>query len=193
MSTSDPTTGVNPLTPGTGRRTAFDALLAESLNAYFVVQHDLHASRWDDTAAGLLTAYLKFLAEIRQAPERPVVVVFLSVIFPRTSGALWRRLVPALDPAASRRRRIQRTLGSLEASAGIPCRVLTELPSVTREDLLDWFSLNHIYESEDKRIRAVDRLFPSGTRVSRAMWEIEAFCAEELRNVARERGYAEGM
>ena len=171
--------------------TAFDALLAKSLNAYFVVQHDLHANRWDDTVVGLLTAYLKFLAEIPQAQERPVVVVFLSVIFPRTSGALWRRLIPALDPAASRRRRIQRALGSLEASAKIPCRVLTELPSVTREDLLDWFSLNH---STNRGQTHQSRRSPVPERDESVQGHVgdRSLCAEELRNVARERGYAEG-
>jgi hypothetical protein len=96
-----------------------------------------------------------------------------------------------LDLSAVRRRRIQRALLAVEQTAGIPCRVLTELTAVTREDLLEWFSLNRIYESEDKRIQAVDRLFPLGAQAPRAMREIEAFCAEELRNFTTERGYAE--
>jgi serine/threonine protein kinase len=171
--------------------TAFHALLARSLNAYVAIQHDVHASRWDDTTTDLLRAYLKFLADVPQSEERPVVVVFVSVIFPRAGGSAWTKLVPALDSTASRRKRVQRALSALEQTARIPCCVLAELPPVTREDLLEWFSLNHIYESEDRRMRAVDRLFPSGARAPKAMWEIEAFCAEELRTFAMERGYAE--
>ena len=172
--------------------TAFEALLAKSLNAYVVIQHEVHASRWDDTTTDLLTAYLRFIAKLPESGERPVFVVFVSVIFPRTRGSVWRRLLPALDPAALRRKKIQRALSALEPAAGIPCRVLTELPPVTREDLLDWFSLNHIYESEDKRMKAVERLFPSGVKAAKAMWEIEAFCAEELRNFATGRGFVQG-
>ena len=59
----------------------------------------------------------------------------------------------------------------MEAAAPIPCCALAELPPVTREDVLEWFSLNRIYDSEEKRMRAVDRLVqdmmpPSGARRS---------------------------
>jgi serine/threonine protein kinase len=170
---------------------AFDALLSGSLNAYVVVQHEVHATRWDDTTAELLTAYLKFLSDVPPSEERPTVVVFVSVILPRSSRSAWTKFVPGLDAVASRRKRVQRVLRALEAAARIPCCVLAELPSVTREDLLEWFSMNRIYESEDKRIRAVERLFPFGATAPKAMWEIEAFCADELRAFATERGYAE--
>jgi serine/threonine protein kinase len=171
--------------------TAFDALLTGSLNAYVAIQHEVHATRWDRTTTDLLTAYMKFLADIPPSQERPVVVVFVSVILPRSGRSAWTKLLPALDSAASRRKTVQRALRALEEAARIPCCVLAELPPVTREDLLEWFSLNHIYESEDRRIRAIERLFPSGVTEPKAMWEVEAFCAEELRAFALERGYAE--
>lgn len=171
--------------------TAFDALLARSLNAYVAIQHEVHATRWDDTTTDLLIAYLKFLADVPPSEERPTVIVFVNVILPRSSRSTWTKLVPALNPSASRRKKVQRALRALEQTARIPCCVLAELPPVRREDLLEWFSLNHIYESEEKRIRAIERVFPSGATAPKAMWEIEAFCAEELRAFAMERGYAE--
>ena len=93
---------------------AFAALLAASLNAYIAIQHEVHASRWDDATADLLTEYLKYLTELAQSEEHPIFVVFVSAIFPRVRGSAWRKLLPALDPALLRRRRIRRALSALE-------------------------------------------------------------------------------
>jgi hypothetical protein len=52
---------------------------------------------------------------------------------------------------------------------------------------MDWFRNHKIYDSEEKRLRAVDRLFPSGVMRPKAMMEIERFCQEELQAFAAER------
>jgi hypothetical protein len=122
--------------------------------------------------------------------DRPPVLVFISIIYPRRGRAFWNKVLPIGSITAKiRKKRISQTLQSLAQTSVAPCRVLAELPPIAREDVLAWFSLNHIYDSEEKRMHAVDRLFQSGAIRSKAMWEIEAFCAEELRNFAAERGY----
>ena len=168
---------------------AFSALVQQSLNSWVAIQHDVHAARWDPQSPSALEAYAKFWREMPPSPERAPVLVFVNVVFPRAEAAGWKKLIPGASIIASRRKKaFFDYLKSLEPLAGIPCRVLAELPPVTREDILEWFSLNHIHDSEEKRIRAADRLFPPDANRPRAMWEIETFCAEELAACARDRG-----
>jgi class 3 adenylate cyclase len=169
---------------------AFSDLLANSLSAYTAIQHEVHASRWDSTTADLLANYIRFWNDVPPSSDRPPVLVFISIIFPRADRTSWKKVLPLGAVTASmRKKRIWNTLAALQRTSSIPCRVLAELPPITREDVLEWFSLNHIHDCEEKRMRAVDRLFPGRAMSPKAMWEIEAFCAEELRNFAAERGY----
>ncbi|HYL77850.1 MAG TPA: adenylate/guanylate cyclase domain-containing protein [Bryobacteraceae bacterium] len=169
---------------------AFAELLASSLNAFIAIQHEVHVSRWDSVTPDLLMNYVRFWNEVPGFPDRPPVLVFISVIFPRVEQSAWNKMMPFGSMTASmRKKRIWNTLKTLEQVSSAPCRVLAELPPITRADVLEWFSLNQIYDSEEKRLRAVNRLFPGGSMASKAMAEIEVFCAEELRNFAAERGY----
>jgi class 3 adenylate cyclase len=164
-------------------------LLAASLNAYIVVQHELRAARWDSFAVDLLKKYVQFWSELPQETQRPVVLVFISIIFPRAQLPSWTRFLLGAMTAKWRKKRIWNALKTLEEDSAVPCRVLAELPSIIREDVLEWFSLHNIYDTEEKRMRAVDRLFQGGALRLKAMWEIEAFCAEELQRFAAERGF----
>jgi len=169
---------------------AFGELLASSLSAYVAIQHEVHAARWDSVAADLLSNYIRFWGELSQHTDRPPVLVFISIIFPRLERTSWTRMLRlGTVSAAMLKKRVWNALKELQEAATVSCRVLTELPPITREDVLEWFSLNQIYDSEEKRMLAVDRLFPGGALSPKAMWEIEKFCAEELRNFAAERGY----
>jgi class 3 adenylate cyclase len=168
---------------------AFSRLIEASLNAYIVLKHDLRTGRWDAITEALLANYLQFWSDLPHSEVRPPVLIFISVILPRGEKSGWKKLLPdALDPTTTHRNSIHRTLKSLEKRAAVPCRVLAELPPVTRDDVLDWFRDHSIYESEAHRIRAVDRLFSNGVMRPKAMMEIERFCQEELRNFAAERG-----
>ena len=171
---------------------AFHELVAGSLNLLIALQHDVHVSRWDSTVPGLLTNYVGFWNELPAAAQRPPVLIFISIILPRGNRRAWSKIIPlgALN-ASMRKKRVWNVLKALELSSLAPCRVLDELPRITRADVLEWFSLNQIYDSEEKRMSAVDRLFPGGSLSSKAMAAIEAFCAEELRKFAAERGYDE--
>jgi hypothetical protein len=169
---------------------AFGDLVGSALHAWIAIQHDLHAARWDSHTPELIGRYVEFLSGIPRTAGAPPVLVFVNIVLPRAQAAGWKKLVDSVLWSRGRKR-VWSGLKALETSAGIPCRVLAELPPVTREDVLEWFSLNRIYDSEEKRIRAVDRLFPPGSRQQRAMWEIEAFCEEELQKFAGECGYGQ--
>jgi hypothetical protein len=169
---------------------ALGELLAGSLSAYIAIQHEIHAARWDSLAADLLSYYMRSWGALPRSADLPPVLVFISIIFPRIERASWRRMLPqGIMSATMRKKRVWNTLRTLEQRATVPCRVLAELPPIRREDVLEWFSLHQIYDSEEKRMLAVDRLFPGGALSPKAMWEIEKFCSEELRNFAAERGY----
>ena len=166
-----------------------EELLTASLNAYIVIQHELHAARWDSFAADLLARYVGFWNELPRVTQRPVVLVFMSIILPRAEPISWKRYLPGGVTARRRKTRIWQTLKLLELRSAVPCRVLAELPAILREDVLEWFSLHNIHDSEEKRISAVDRLFQRGALNPKAMGEIEGFCAEEVRRFAAERGF----
>jgi iSTAND domain-containing protein/adenylate/guanylate cyclase family protein len=180
-----------PINPRNLSAPMFGALVEASLNTYIAIEHEVHASRWDSIAANLLANYIKFWNGLPGSPNRPTIFVFISIVFPRPQRSLWRRILFLNSVGVYfRRKRIRRAVKALEQTSAAPFRVLAELPPLTREDVLEWFSLNHIHESEEKRMKAVDRLFQGG-ELPKAMWEIEAFCADEMRSFAAERGYDE--
>jgi hypothetical protein len=171
---------------------AFSELVKTALSSYLAIQHDLHSSRWDSMTASFLANYVKFWNELPPCSDRAPILVFISIIFPRVNRSSWEKLFSLRSVTGHmRQKRIWSTLIALAQASSIPCRVLPELPPITREDVLEWFSLNNIHDSEEKRMLAVDRLFQGSTVRPKAMWEIETFCAEELRTFAAERGYDE--
>jgi serine/threonine protein kinase len=184
-----PNPSFQPLPPKGGSSAALNELLAASLNAYIVIQHELHAARWDSFSADLVTKYVEFWSELPRATQRPVVLVFVSIIFPRPEVSSWKKFLPGATTARWRKKQIWNALKTLEQRSALPCRVLAELPSITREDVLEWFSLHNIYDAEEKRMRAVDRLFQDGAMRLKSMWEIEAFCAQEVHRFAAEGGF----
>jgi len=62
---------------------------------------------------------------------------------------------------------------------------------VTRDDVMEWFSLHNIYDSEEVRLRALERVFQGGALPAghKSMAEIELQLREIHRDFAIERGY----
>jgi hypothetical protein len=73
---------------------AFSRMIEASLNAYIVIKHDLRAGRWDATTEALLANYLQFWSDLPVTNNRPPVLVFISVIFPRPEAVGWKKLLP---------------------------------------------------------------------------------------------------
>jgi serine/threonine-protein kinase len=166
-------------------------LLAEQLASFVVLEHDIRAARWDETTQHLIQSYREFLAEVPSTAGMPRLLVFLSVIYPpvRRSSLNLKSFVRAMG-----RRRIQLDLRKLAAvpdsSRICPCTVLSELAPVTRDDVLEWFSLHDIGDSEEDRLVRSERIFPreqSGLR--RRMAEVEVFLREAYHTFVSERGY----
>jgi len=83
--------------------------------------------------------------------------------------------------------RIRRDLASIAGTdtgtdvATCPCLLLDELMPITRDDVLEWFSLHNILETEEQRLKTTASIFTGhgSMSVRKSMAEIET----HLRNV----------
>ena len=167
---------------------AFGQFLSGSLHSYIAIEHEVHATRWNRSTEEAIVNYLAFWSEIPAQDSPPLVVLFISIVFQRSGDSVWNKMNPIAMMQKMRKKRILSTLSSMERAARIPCHALAELPAVSREDVREWFRLNQIYNSEEQRMRALDRLFQGSASKPKAMWEIERFCSEELRSFLAEGG-----
>ncbi|MBI4908531.1 MAG: CHAT domain-containing protein [Acidobacteria bacterium] len=167
--------------PGGLTPLAVDDLLRSARNHYIAIQHSLYEAKWDDATAGLLRRYADFWSGWPPSEQRPAIVVFFSIRFQQPGQVWWQKLLLTSLPARKRRQTISNTLADLERTVRVPCHRLAELPPVVREDVDEWFELNHIF-SPAERLRALNRLFPSAG-APKPMAEIEEFCNEVLRNL----------
>jgi serine/threonine protein kinase len=156
---------------------SFANLLTRCLHPFVVVQHDIRTARWDKFTEGLLVSYLRFWGELSSRLVAPQIIVFLNLISPSSPGRWLELLLRAGRLRRQlRRRRIEAQLrGITAAHHGCSCVVLDELKPVTRDDVMEWFSLHNILHSERERLEAAERIFRSGNRVvaSRRMAEVE--------------------
>jgi hypothetical protein len=179
---------------------ALGELFASSFSSFVFLQHDIRAARWDDLTRSLILSYLRYIAEIPSAPDRPQVVVFLNVIYQHAPNDDWRRLL--LNPKALSRKltktRIQRDLAAIhtvysaqQAEGTCPFLLLDQLKPITRDDVLEWFSLHNILETEEQRLRATGRIFASADAVApwKSMAEIETHLRHLQHSFLVERGF----
>ena len=113
-----------------------------------ILDHLLRISRssqWNATVTGALEWYLtQFWASYSSAgASRPAVILFITVAC--------ANLEIASANGASSLEMVQRDLAAIEKKECATCRrvLLPPLPFVERENVLDWFRENEIYESED--------------------------------------------
>ena len=173
-------------TPG-----ALARLLVGQLASFVLLQHDIRATRWDELAPPLIQSYREFLAELPTSSGMPQLIVFLNVIYPSLPTT---PLSPMNFMRTLARRRIQGHLRQLatepEGRRMCPCTVLSELAPITRDDVLEWFSLHDIGDSEEDRLSRSERIFPRGqSGLRRRMAEVEVFLRETHHAFVSERGY----
>jgi serine/threonine protein kinase len=179
---------------------AFGGLLALSTAPFMFLQHDVRAGRWDNLTKSLIQSYRSYLSEVPRAIGGPQIVVCLNVIYPRDSNARWQR--GRFDFRAGvrrlKKRRIRRILAEI-ADAGARaqgsqtdfCLLLDEIKSITRDDVLEWFSLHNILETEEQRLQAAGQIF-GGVRkmsTSKSMAEVETRLKTVQRTFLIERGF----
>jgi serine/threonine protein kinase len=180
----------------------FSSLVGRSLVSFITIQHEIRAARWDRLSKPTIQAYLQFFSEMQADPARPQILVFLSVIYPRPQDRTWRDWMK-LGPISRRivRKRIQRDLSEICGSPSAParrskpqpcpCLLLDELQPITRDDLMEWFSLYNIYESEEIRLKTSSAMFTAGRESGKykPMSEIELFLKDVHQRFVMERGY----
>jgi len=182
--------------------TDLSKLVTRSLASFVTIQHEIRAARWDKLSKGTIETYLQFFSEMEKDPSRPQILVFLSIIYPRLEDTAWKDWLK-LGPISRKimRKRIEKDLIEICGSPAIPaqtsrvprcpCLMLDELRPITRDDLMEWFSLYNIYESEEIRLKTSSAMFATGreSRKYKPMAEIELFLKEVHQRFVMERGY----
>jgi hypothetical protein len=169
---------------------ALRSLCGVCLNMFCVIQHDIRASRWDHTGNDLITSYFQYLGELGALRSGPQILIFLNVIYPSVQRRESLSRLRALLPGA-RDVRMMKLLNALARGSACPCQILNELQPITRDDVMEWFSAYNIFDSEEIRLKALDRIFQSETRHvrSKTMAEIETCLKEVHRDYVAEQGY----
>jgi hypothetical protein len=164
--------------------------LSSSLHSFHVIQHEIRTDSWDRQTGDLLTGYLEFWRQLPVTTPPPQILLFLSVIYPPAEEAgRWTWMRPGLMLQKRKTRRIQDQLQAL-APRDLPFHVLRELGAITRRDVMDWFSLNNIYDSELRRKKCAQEIFHSAgeTFTRRTMAEIEEELTKILNDFRAEGG-----
>jgi hypothetical protein len=173
--------------PYIGSRSTLGAFLASTSAGFVFVQHDIRAARWDYQTKSVIQAYRAHLARITADPSGPLLVVCLNVIYPCVTAGRWLLSRPRVLASRLVKARIRRDLARI-AGIGIgadvatcPCLLLDELKPITRDDVLEWFSLHNILETEEQRLKTAASIFTGHGSMSlrKSMAEIET----HLRNV----------
>jgi serine/threonine-protein kinase len=133
-------------------------LISAFLSPLVVIQHRIHASRWDKFTIKLIESYMRFWEGAGNAPSKPQFLIFLNIIYPKPqSGSWWKSL---LSSKRFDKDRIESELQDVSASqsAGCPCLMLRELEPLRQDEVKDWFSFNNLY-SEKVREELLQKIF----------------------------------
>jgi hypothetical protein len=137
---------------------ALSDLASSSLSPFIVIQHRIHAARWNKMTRALLDWYFKFWAEMAPTSSGPHFLIFFNIIYSRTQMSRWWEVW--LRFQRFDKNRIERELSesSMAHNLGLPCLLLRELLPLKRDEVEDWFSLNNIY-SEKVRYELLEKMF----------------------------------
>ena len=137
---------------------ALSNLNALSRSPLIVIQHRIHAARWDKMTPSLIEWYLTFWSAMISKASAPQFLIFLNIIYPQESSTSWWKAM--LKPKRFDKSRTERELLDICArrNAGLPCLMLRELLPVKQDEVKDWFSLNNIH-SEKARYELMEKIF----------------------------------
>jgi Domain of unknown function (DUF4062)/inactive STAND len=134
---------------------AFTRLPGLKLNPMIILQHEIRAAEWNQTAKSLLEWYLQFWDATGRLAPKPQFLIFFNVLYPpRIDERSWRAW---LKLSRFERKRIETQLIgicqlrqdalNLEGQdKACPCLLLKELSCIEREQVMDWFRRHKIYD-----------------------------------------------
>jgi serine/threonine protein kinase len=172
---------------------ALGALLKSLRVSFVFLQHDIRAARWDEGTRSLIQSYRRYLATLPWSLDAPYVIVCINVIYPYRSTVDWRRLLfnPIVLFRNLGKSSIHRHLMAIAAEQEpCECLLLDELKPISRDDVLEWFSLHNILETEEQRLTAASRIFGNSAATGyKRMAEIETQLKDVQRNFLLEQGF----
>jgi serine/threonine protein kinase len=179
---------------------ALGSLLASSFAPFVFLQHDIRASRWDNLTKSLIQSYHSYLAELSCATGGPQIIVCLNIIYPRDPTTHGRRALfgPKALIRTLLKTRIRKVLSEIAGTGSYTrsnqadlCLLLDELKPITRDDVMEWFSLHNILETEEQRLHAAAKIFGGvqAMAAGKSMAEVETHLTNVQRAFLLERGY----
>jgi hypothetical protein len=168
---------------------AFARLGSSMIDPMVVIRHDIRAARWDKAAKSLVERYLNFWDEAGANSPKPQFIIFLTIIYP-VEAVGWKSW---FGRSRFDRKQVLRELESLSAArrkqpnGECPTLLLSELTCVTRDDVMDWFRFNRIYEDVKVWQGKCHEIFKTGDCLRMA--EIEYQLKLIHREFIESRGY----
>jgi hypothetical protein len=145
-----------------------------------VINHHIHASKWNKYFGFLLKWYMSEFWSFVNLPENaPVFIIFMSIIYKDTAKS-WSKRFKARRIC----KKVRRTIDEIQASVPKNCRclVLKEIGPLCQEDILNWFKKKETPFFEESEIKdEIDSICPEGTSLSMA--EVEKWLKEFIRNL----------
>lgn len=168
---------------------AFARLSSSMIDPLVVIRHDVRAARWDKTVKNFLEQYLRFWDEVGIHSPKPQFVVFLTVIHPAQESG-WKNWLglSRFDKKQILKEMEELTTSRRKVTNGVcPTLLLKELACVSRDDVMDWFSLNKIYDDVKVWQSKCHEMFKTGDCLRMA--EIESQLKLIHREFTERRGY----
>jgi len=138
--------------------TALSQLDSISRTPLVVIQHRIHAARWNRATRELLEWYMAYWADMKINPSRPQFLIFLSIIYPKPQPSNWWKRWKASAPPDKDRIALELQEISQSRPTGCPCLLLRELLPLRPEEVKDWLSKHRIHSEKD-RDELVEKIF----------------------------------
>ena len=168
---------------------AFARLLSSMIDPMVVIRHEIRAARWDKTTKSFLEQYMRFWDAVGSHSPKPQIIIFLTIIHPAhergwkswlgLSGFDKKQVVKEMEELTSSRPK--------ETNSVCPTLSLRELGCVSRDDVMDWFSLNKIYDEVKVWQSKCEEIFKTGDCLRMA--EIEHKLKQIHREFIERKGY----
>jgi hypothetical protein len=139
-----------------------------------LIKHNIYSSKWDKLTEPLITWYIKdywAALECDEHDSMPLFLVFFNVKYLQVKKTGLKQKILKLISITKEhiREQLQHLLQTADEKC--PCQVLKELTPIGKEDVMDWFILNHLIEQEWERNKIIESIFMEDNRpVTSVSW-----------------------